>query len=244
MKEVLLRSRWLKELEGSDLNQSIAITHFPAVVGRSSDCDYQICHPLISRRHCVFYLEDGEIWVRDLGSLNGTYLNGQPIKDPQPLHNEDRLDLAFLPYEVCFPLSPEGSVVQPASLAKASTEDARPREVLVVDDNAEAAEALAMLLQKLGHRVHVAHDGRGALQAARDYQPDTVLMDIRLAGENGFQVAQQLRTAAGLDKAVVVGITGYDPTDVLEDSNDSSFERLLTKPVAAEALQEVLSHSG
>src|SRR5438876_9594722 len=178
MKEVLLRSRWLQDLEGSDLNQSLAITHFPAVVGRSSDCDYQICHPLISRRHCVFYLQDGEIWVRDLGSLNGTYLNGERVKDPQRVHDEDRLDISFLPYEVCFPLSSEGSVVQPNSVPEAPTKDARPHEVLVVDDNADAAEALAVLLQKWGHHVHVAHDGRGALQAGRDQQPDTALMVI------------------------------------------------------------------
>ena len=91
MKEVLLRSRWLQDLEGSDLNQSLAITHFPAVVGRSSDCDYQICHPLISRRHCVFYLQDGEIWVRDLGSLNGTYLNGQRFCSPTRLNPGDQI---------------------------------------------------------------------------------------------------------------------------------------------------------
>jgi predicted component of type VI protein secretion system len=108
MKELSLHSRWLNGPEGSDLNQSIAITHFPAVVGRGTECDYQICHPLISRRHCAFDLRDGEIWVQDLGSLNGTYLNGDRVKGPQPVHDGDRLDLTFLPYDVS--LSPEASV--------------------------------------------------------------------------------------------------------------------------------------
>src|SRR5438445_11717277 len=129
MKEVFLRSHWLKDLEGSDLNQSIAITHFPAVVGRSSECDYQICHPLISRRHCVFDVQDGEILVQDLGSLNGTYLNGERVKGPRPIHDGDRLDLTFLPYEVCLPKSPDASVVQPeASISNRSAAEVRPHE--------------------------------------------------------------------------------------------------------------------
>jgi CheY-like chemotaxis protein len=243
MKEVFLRNRWLADLESGDFDQGIAVTHFPALVGRSSHCDYVINHPLISRRHCSFELRDGQISVQDLGSLNGTYLNGERIDGPQLLHDADRLDLAFLPYEVCLPLSSEGSVVQPGPLAEASLVDGRPREVLVVDDNADAAQTLAVLLAQWGHHVHVAHDGSAAIQAARVHQPDTVFLDIRLAGADGFQVARQLRKEAGMDKAVLVGITGYDPADTLGRSRQSGFQCLLTKPVAAEALQEVFSHS-
>src|SRR5207302_4302048 len=110
-------------------------------------------------------------------------------------------------------------------------------------DNTDAAETLAVLLRKWGHHVHVAHDGSEAVQAARAHPPDTVFLDIRLARENGFQVAQQLRTAAGVKRAVFVGITGYDSDDTLECLEEGGFQRMLTKPVAAEALQEVLSYS-
>ncbi|HLJ96887.1 MAG TPA: FHA domain-containing protein [Gemmataceae bacterium] len=244
MKEVLLRSRWLKGLEGSNLNQSIAITHFPALVGRSSDCNQKIGHPLISRHHCTFELRDGQIWIQDLGSLNGTFLNGQRVQQPQPLHDGDRLDLAFLPYEVCLPKSPEASIVQPDAVSQAQGEAMRPQEVLVVDDNAEAAETLAVLLAKWGHHVHVAHNGPEAVAAARIHHPDTVFLDLRLERENGCQVAQQLRAEAGLDKAVMVGITGYGPDDTLECLEEGKFQHLLTKPVATEDLQEVLSRPG
>jgi CheY-like chemotaxis protein len=241
MKEMFLRSRWLDDREGGNLNQGIAITHFPALVGRSSDCDYQIPQPLISRRHCLFHLRDGDIWVQDLGSLNGTFVNGERIKGPEPLHEGDKLDLAFLPYEVCLPLSSEGPVVQQGAAPERSSElSARSHDVLVVDDNVDAAQTLAVLLEKWGHRVHVAHNGAEAVQAARAHQPDTVFLDIRLPDADGVQVAQQLRTEAGLDKAVLVGITGYDPADTFERSQESGFHRLLTKPVAAEALQELL----
>jgi CheY-like chemotaxis protein len=244
MKEMFLRSRWLNDREGSSLNQGIAVTHFPALVGRSSDCDYQIPQPLISRRHCLFHLRDGDIWVQDLGSLNGTFVNGERITEPQPLHKGDKVDLAFLPYEVCLPLSSEGAMVQSATTNGTSADGmGRSHEVLVVDDNADAAQTLAVLLEKWGHRVHVAHNGPDAVRAARAHQPDTVFLDIRLPGEDGVQVAQQLRSEAGLDKAVLVGITGYDPADALERPEESGFQRLLTKPVAAEALQEVLSQA-
>jgi CheY-like chemotaxis protein len=243
MKEIFLRSRWLKETEVGDFERGVAITHFPAVIGRSSDCDYVINHPLISRRHCTFNLRDEQIWVEDLGSLNGTYLNGERIRSPQPINERDRLDLSYLPYEVCLQLSPEGAVVRSGSMPEASAAGGPPREVLVVDDNTDAAQTLAVLMEKWGHRVHVAHDGPQALQAARAHQPDTVFLDIRLAGADGFQVAKQLRAEVGMDRAVLVGITGYDPTDTLERSEDGGFQRLLTKPVPAETLQEVLNQS-
>ena len=133
-------------------------------------------------------------------------------------------------------------VVVMSGSPEAPAEEQRPHEVLVVDDNADAAQTLAVLLEKWGHHVYVAHDGPGALQAARAHQPDTVFLDIHLARENGCQVAQQLRTEAGLDKAVLVGMTGYDPDEILECSEEGGFQHLLTKPVAAEALQELLRH--
>jgi CheY-like chemotaxis protein len=242
MREIFLRSRWLRQAEGGDLTQGIAITRFPALVGRSADCDYQIPQPFISRRHCVFRLRDGDIWVEDLGSLNGTFLNDQRLMRPQLLHAGDQLDIAFLPYGVCLPLSTEGAVVQPAATSETATERGGPsQEVLVVDDNADAAQTLALLLEQWGHHVHVAHNGSEAVEAARAHRPDTVFLDIRLPGADGIEVAQQLRRQAGLDKAVMIGITGYDPVDILERSRQSDFQRLLTKPVSPETLQELLS---
>jgi CheY-like chemotaxis protein len=239
---MFLRSRWLYNLQGGGLDQGIAITRFPALLGRSSDCDYQIRQPLISRRHCIFQLRDGDIWVEDLRSLNGTFLNEQRITEPQPLHAGDLLNIAFLPYEVCLPLSTEGAVVLPAATPETATErSGRSHQVLVVDDNVDAAQTLAGVLEEWGHHVHVAHNGAEAVQAARAHPPDTVFLDIRLPDADGIEVAQQLRKQAGLDKAILIGITGYDPVDILERSQKSDFQRLLTKPVAPEALQELLS---
>lgn len=241
MKELFLRSRWLGDLDGGDFDHGFSVTRFPALVGRSTQCDYVLNHPLVSRRHCSFDLRNGQIVVQDLGSLNGTYVNGTRIKIPVPLHDGDQLDLAYLPYRVCLPLSEEGPVAQARSGPEATAPCSRPHEVLVVDDNPDAAQTLAVLLEKWGHHVQVAYDGSAAIRAARAHQPDTVFLDLRLASTDGLQVARQLRTEAGLDKAVLVGITGYDPADVLERSQEGGFRCVLMKPVAAEALQEVLN---
>ncbi len=74
------------------------------------------------------------------------------------------------------------------------TEKAKPTgpslRVLVVDDNVDTAESLEMLLRESGHDVRTAHDGPAALEAARDYRPNVVLLDIGLPGLDGYEVAQ------------------------------------------------------
>src|SRR5262249_24433439 len=95
------RDRWLKNMKDDSCHRLIAISYFPASIGRSSKCAYQIRHLAISRSHCSFDLRDGQIWIRDLGSLNGTYLNSRQITDPQPLRDGDRLAFASFSYEVC-----------------------------------------------------------------------------------------------------------------------------------------------
>ena len=79
---------------------SLEVTHFPSVVGRAPECDYRIANPLISRRHCCFFEQDDHICIRDLGSRNGTHLNGQPLSSEMVVHEGDRLDIGYLPYRV------------------------------------------------------------------------------------------------------------------------------------------------
>jgi CheY-like chemotaxis protein len=83
------------------------------------------------------------------------------------------------------------------------------RRILVVDDNRDAAESLAMLLRVYGHDVRVAHDGLTALAVARAFHPEIVLLDLNLPRLDGRQVARQMRHEEGLDKALLVAVTGY-----------------------------------
>jgi predicted component of type VI protein secretion system len=100
MPEVYLRFLSPNDPEGSREEPAIAIRHFPCVVGRHSDCDERLELPFISRRHCALSLRGDTVWVEDLGSRNGTFLNGERLDGAQPLHDGDRLDVAFLPLRV------------------------------------------------------------------------------------------------------------------------------------------------
>ena len=84
-----------------------------------------------------------------------------------------------------------------------------PRSVLVVDDNQDAAESLAMLLRMAGHEVRTAYDGLVGLEAAKEFQPEVILLDIGLPRVSGYEVARELRKQVGLKKALLVAVTGY-----------------------------------
>jgi pSer/pThr/pTyr-binding forkhead associated (FHA) protein len=71
----------------------VVVDHFPFVLGRHSRCDCALDDPLVSRQHCRFFLLDNQLWVQDLGSLNGSYVNGEPLSEPQPIHDGDQLRL-------------------------------------------------------------------------------------------------------------------------------------------------------
>ncbi len=116
-----------------------------------------------------------------------------------------------------------------------------PRRILVVDDNADAAESLAMLLRLKGHDVRTAHDGAAALDVARTFGPQVVLLDIGLPGMDGYEVARRLRREEGLKGVLLVALTGYGQEEDRRRSREAGFNRHLVKPVEPGALNEVLT---
>lgn len=113
--------------------------------------------------------------------------------------------------------------------------------VLVVDDNADSAESLAMLLRLSQHDVRTAHDGPAALQAAKDFQPDVVLLDIGLPDMNGYEVAKKIRQVAALKATVLVAITGYGREDDRKLAEDAGFDHHLIKPADIEKVSQILA---
>jgi CheY-like chemotaxis protein len=243
MQEIYLQSLWNSEREGESAGTGISITHFPFVIGRHGACDHFVSNPWVSRRHCSFFLRDDKVWLVDLGSKHGTYLNGKPVRDAQAIRHGDQVIVAHLPFQVRLPALPGAPPVKPGGAARAAGPNGQTHNVLVVEDNVDAAETLALLLKGWGHEVHVALDGAEAVQAAQAHQPDTVLLDLRLPRMDGYQVAQQLRAQAATEKALVVALTGYEPDKGWRRPEEAGIDRLLTKPVDPKALQEVLSQS-
>jgi PAS domain S-box-containing protein len=115
------------------------------------------------------------------------------------------------------------------------------RRILVVDDNRDAAESLAVLLRLLGHDVRTAYDGRLALETAAGYDPNVILLDIGLPGLDGFEVCQRLRASPDRAKAVIIAMTGYGQEEDKRHSQKAGFDAHLVKPVDLGALQDVLA---
>lgn len=118
---------------------------------------------------------------------------------------------------------------------------AAPRRVLVVDDNRDLAETLAMILRLWGHEVAVAYDGPQALEMARSRPPEIVFLDIGLPRLDGFEVARQMRADPNLCCARIVAITGYGRDEDRQRSRDVGIDVHLTKPVDPWQLQPILA---
>ncbi len=113
--------------------------------------------------------------------------------------------------------------------------------VLVVDDNVDSAQSLAMLLQMAGHDVHMAYDGPSALQEALRVRPDVMLLDIGLPGLNGHEVAKRIREHATLRNIGLIAMTGYGQADDRQSSRDAGFNHHLVKPADFAELQKILA---
>jgi signal transduction histidine kinase len=112
--------------------------------------------------------------------------------------------------------------------------------ILVVDDNADARESMALLLRRRGHDVRLAPDGPAALALVTEHAPDVVLLDLGLPGMHGHEVGRRLRQQPGLDKVLVVALTGSASEDDRRRSREAGFDHHLVKPIDPEDLERLL----
>jgi CheY-like chemotaxis protein len=127
----------------------------------------------------------------------------------------------------------------PASATNQPTR--RPLRLLVVDDNIDTVLSFSMLLRASGHHVRTAHDGLAAVQAAIDYQPDAVLLDVGLPVLNGYEVAKRIRQEPPLKDIVLIALTGYGQEADRQAALQAGFNHHLVKPAHLEQLQTILA---
>jgi len=140
------------------------------------------------------------------------------------------------------------SIHPPARAAHAASNDSRqaapPRHrILVVDDNRDAADSLALLLTLQGSEVRTAYDGLEAIDAAAAFDPDIVLSDLGMPRMNGYEAAQKIRERCS-GKVVLVAMTGWGQDEDKRKSSEAGFDYHLVKPVALDALDQLLSSLG
>jgi PAS domain S-box-containing protein len=126
---------------------------------------------------------------------------------------------------------------RPAAAAPPS----RGLRVLVVDDNADAAESLATLLELSGHDTRIANDGDEAVRSAHEFRPEIVFLDIGMPGKDGYQVARELRNSPDTRQAVLVALTGWGAKDDRARSRQAGFDHHLTKPAGLAAVDGLIA---
>ena len=114
------------------------------------------------------------------------------------------------------------------------------RRVLVVDDNVDAADSLALLLEREGHQVSVAYDGEHAVRVYAEQHPEAVVLDIGLPLLDGYEAARAMRLAQGDHPLLLIALTGWGQGEDRRRSQDAGFDHHLVKPVAPRAIHALL----
>jgi len=133
----------------------------------------------------------------------------------------------------------EPEVAKPSEAAPDTT--GASLKILAVDDLADTAQSLAELLELWGHQARVAFDGTSALEAARIWRPEVILLDLGMPGMDGYEVARRLRAEHGRNAVVLIALTGYGQETARERAQEAEFDGYLTKPVDMAALRALLA---
>lgn len=118
------------------------------------------------------------------------------------------------------------------------------RRVLIVDDDADNAESLALLLTSTGHETAVAHDGPDALQQLPAFRPHVVLLDLGLPVMDGYETCHRLRAEPAGHGVLVVALTGWGQEEDRRKTREAGFDRHLVKPVDPSELLQLLATHG
>jgi len=121
-----------------------------------------------------------------------------------------------------------------------SRQDAK-LKVLVVDDNFDVAQTTGWMIEAIGHDYRMVHESKLAVQTAREYRPDAILLDINMPGMDGYAVCRALREQPLFDDTVIIAQTGWGQTQDRASTGKSGFDHHLTKPVNMDRLEQVLT---
>jgi CheY-like chemotaxis protein len=118
------------------------------------------------------------------------------------------------------------------------------RRILVVDDDHDSAESLAMLIQLMGHDVRAAHNGLAAVDLAEAFRPDLIVLDIGMPGLDGYEVCRRIRQRSWGRAAVIAALTGWSRDEDRDRSEQAGFDHFLVKPVDPKALEDLIAAVG
>lgn len=115
------------------------------------------------------------------------------------------------------------------------------RRVLVVEDHLDTVHSMAVMLKSMGHQVQFAINGFAAIDIARGFRPDFVLLDIGLPDSKGDEIARQIKWEPGLEHTRIIAITGRSDDEAKQRAMDAGCEGFFVKPLSPVALEELLA---
>jgi CheY-like chemotaxis protein len=143
-------------------------------------------------------------------------------------------------FVVRLPLLGDQALLPQKPAPTAAAAEAPRLRLLVVDDNVDSAETLALLFRASGHEVQVAHAGDTALTVALEFKPDAVLSDIALPGLSGYELARRLREHPDFRAAALIAVSGFGRDSDRDRSRAAGFDHHLVKPLDYDSLHELL----
>jgi CheY-like chemotaxis protein len=135
--------------------------------------------------------------------------------------------------------APESARELPEASSESSAKG--PRRMLVVDDNVDSAESMALVLRLQGHEVRLAYDGQSALEEAQSFRPEVMFLDLDLPKMDGYEVARRLRLEPAMRYMALVAMTGYGREEDRQRTQKAGFQLHLVKPVDFNKVEELLS---
>jgi CheY-like chemotaxis protein len=170
--------------------------------------------------------------VKGLAGLHGGSVSARSSGAGQGSEFAIHLPRALIVDDAALPADPPG----PDARAM------RPLRVLVADDNRDAADSLATILDMSGNDVSVAHSGEEALRLALLEQPQVIILDIGMPGMNGYEVARRVRALAWGEKVLLIAVTGWGQAEDKQRSRDAGFDHHFTKPIDVGEVESLLSN--
>ncbi len=146
-------------------------------------------------------------------------------------------------FEVRLPLSNKPCTAKRIEEVNQAVEFIKHR-ILVVDDNRDAAESLALICRLFHHEVLTAHSGQQALECAEAFQPTLVLLDLGMPSMDGYETCRQMREQTWADSVTIVALTGWGQAEDRARSQAAGFDQHVIKPIEMATLQKLLAQSG
>ncbi len=142
-------------------------------------------------------------------------------------------------FTVRLPLLPQGALA--AGIASEPRVEGSSLKVLIVDDNVSSAETTGRMLSMIGHETTLAFGGQEALEAARTFHPDVIMLDLGMPGMSGYDVCRELRRDPGFERTMLIAQTGWGQESDRRKTREAGFDHHLTKPVDLQELSRLLA---